>query len=696
MEKSIVKKEELYVELYPITLALPEHGSSANTKVYRGFIGNKPFQLVYVCSSHETNTAAIEQFEKLLAETRNNIDTICNEKTKEAEHIFETLLAHINTTWAKQVESKYHGFIKTATLSLALCFENHICIADRGKVCAYVVANKGLRAHQAMSTIVDGVGSTPQHSATLFESSLCGPLIPNTRVLIASPSIKLVGGSGEIGNILQKPTTTMQEIAARIVKKIEHKISESAFFVIIDVKKNTDYLQNRATPVPPIHERTPLTLITILKKIGVWLRSTLFIIAHKATFKKTAPESVETPDISKWKKEEKRTPAQTMHHLLTQTKKILLRLLFGILIPLYTVLQRSFQKYLELPRIKQIIIGSLVGTGLLLIGTLFYNNHRSQIALEEKEIATLISTLKEQKNRLDTILPFQDGEKISAILTEVQTNINRLTQLGGETRSDAQTLLAEFATQQATLEKRIPVEEKFVLRIESEYPHHLHSQTNGYIIYNNQGELFKEQEKLPLSQSIIPTIERISGDESLLIHSEEKLFTYNLEKKSVTEVQIPLMESEKSALKIPYSSFIYTVSNDGEILKHTAALDGYGKAILWGKGEITDVQHVSIATAIYLASPTTVIKLFKGKQEVFNTKLIMPPLKNISQLFAHPTSARVHLCEAQHGRIVTLSQTGEVLAQYQTKPFDSCAIDDTNNTAYVIRTNEISSFSIIK
>ena len=696
MEKSIVKKEELYVELYPITLALPEHGSSAHTKVYRGFVGNKPFQLVYVCSSQETNTTAIEQFEKLLVETRNDIDTICNEKTKEAEHIFETILAHINTTWAKKIESKYHGFIKTATLSLAICFENHICIADRGKVCAYVVANKGLRAHQAMSTIVDGVGSTPQHSTTLFESSLCGPLIPNTRVLIASPSIKLVGGSGEIGNILQKTTTTMQEIAARIVKKIEHKISESAFFVIIDVKKNTDYLLNRATPVPPIHERTPFTFISTLKKIGVWTQGALFIIAHKATFKKSATENTETPDISKWKKEEKRTPMQTIHYILLQTKKILLRVLFGILIPLYTLLQRSFQKYLELPRVKQIIIASLVSTGLLLIGTLFYNNHRAQIALEEKEVSTLISSLKEQKNRLDTILPFQDGEKISLLLSEIQDNIVRLIQLGGEKNAEVQPLLTEFATQQATLEKRVPVEEKFVMRIESEYPHFLHSQKNGYLVYNTNGELFKEQEKLPLSQSIIPTISKLSGDEQLLIESEGKLFTYITEKKSVEEVQIPLMEAEKTALKIPYSSFIYTISKDGNILKHTASAKGYGNAILWGKGDITDVEHVSITTSIFIASKNSVIKLFKGKQEVFNTKLIMPPLKDISQLFVHPTSSRVHLCEAQSGRVVTLSQTGEVIAQYQTKPFDSCALDDENSTTYIIRTNEISSFPIIK
>lgn len=696
MENSIVKKEELYVELYPITLALPEHGSSAHTKVYRGFIGNKPFQLVYVFSSHETNTAAIEQFETVLIETRNNIDTICNEKTKEAQHIFETLLAHLNTTWAKKIESKHHGFIKTATLSLALCFENHICIADRGKVCAYVVANKGLRAYQAMSTIVDGVGSTPQHSTTLFESSLCGPLIPNTRVLIASPSIKLVGGSGEIGNILQKPTTTMQEIAARIVKKIEHKISESAFFVIIDVKKNTDYLQNRATPVPPIHERTPRTFISVLKKIGVWLRGGIFIIAHKITLKKTPAEKLETPDISKWKKEEKRTPAQTMRHLALQTKKILLRIIFSILIPLYGLLSRGFQKYLELPRIKQIIIGSLVGTGFLLIGTLFYNNHRAQIAIQEKEIATIIATLTEQKNRLDTILPFQDGEKIQAILNEVTTNINRLTQLGGEKNQTAVTLLQEFAQQKTTLEKRIPVEEKIIMRIENEFPHYLHSQTKGYLVYNRNGELFKEQEKLPLSQSIVPTIESITGDETLLMQSESKLFAYNLSKKSVEEVQIPLMESEKNALKIPYSSFIYTASPDGEILKHTASLNGYGKAILWGKGEITNVQHISIATAIYLASPDTVIKLFKGKQEVFNTKLVTPPLNNITHLFAHPTTQRIHLCEATNGRIITLSSTGEMIAQYQTKPFDACAIDDTDNAAYVIRNNEISSFPIIK
>lgn len=696
MEMTSVKKEELHIELYPVTLALPDNSSSAHTKVYRGFLGNKPFQLLYVFSSHETNSAGIEQFEKVLSDVRTNMQDICNEKTKEAEHIFDAILAHINAQWSKHIESKYHGFIKTATIALAICFENHICIADRGKVCAYVVANKGLRAYQAVSTIVDGVGSTAQHSTTLFESSMCGPLIPNTRILIASPTIKLIGGLGEIGNILQKPTTSLQEISSRIIKKIENKISESSFFVIIDLKKNTDYLQNRAPSVPPIHEQSKKDSKYFLKKLGILLRSFLFIIFQKITFQKNKKDTQETPDISKWKKEKKLTPKETVQAILKGTKTLLLKIILGILIPCYTFIKRGFQKYLELPRIKQAIVTMLLATGILLVGTLIYNNHQTKTAQSEAKITTLITALTEQKTRLDTILPFQDGEKIEALLREVTENINQLRELQGDKKPAALSILTELQTIQTTLEKKIPVEEKEVLAISSEIHHHLHSIENGYVVYNDNGEIYLENQKLPISQSILPTIQKISGDDTLLLESDGKLFTYSFEKKSLSETQIPLMDSEKINIKIPYGNFIYTISKNGEILKHTAALSGYGKAILWGKGEITDAQLVSIATAIYIASPDTVIKMFKGKQETFNTKLVMPKLTTISQIYAHPTTARVHICEASSGRIVTLSQQGEVIAQYQTKTFDSCAIDETTLTAYVIRDNHISSFSIVK
>ena len=696
MEMTSVKKEELHIELYPVTLALPDNSSSAHTKVYRGFLGNKPFQLLYVFSSHETNNAGIEQFEKVLSDVRNNIQDICNEKTKEAEHIFDAILGHVNTHWNKHIESKYHGFIKTATIALAICFENHICIADRGKVCAYVVANKGLRAYQAVSTIVDGVGSTAQHSTTLFESSMCGPLIPNTRILIASPTIKLIGGLGEIGNILQKPTTTLQEISSRIIKKIEHKISESSFFVIIDLKKNTDYLQNRAPSVPPIHEQTKKDSKYFLKKTGIILRSFLFSIFQKFTFQKNKKDVQETPDIGNWKKEKKRTPKETIIATVKGIKIIFLKIIFGILVPIYTLIKRGFKKYLELPRIKQAIVAMLLATGILLVSTLVYNNHQAKTAQQEEKIATLINTLTEQKNRLDTILPFQDGEKIDVLLSEVTENIKQLQALQGDKKPAALSILSELQVIQTTLEKKIPVTEKEILTINSDTHHHLHSIANGYIVYNDNGEIYLENQKLPISQSILPTIQKISGDNTLLLESEGKYFSYSFEEKTLSETQIPLMDSEKLNIKIPYSDFIYTISKNGEVLKHTAALSGYGKAILWGKGEVTNAHTASIATAIYIASSDTIIKMFKGKQETFNTKLVMPKLNHISQIYAHPTSARVHVCEASNGRIITLSQQGEVTAQYQTKPFDSCAINETELTAYIIRDNRISSFSIIK
>lgn len=647
MKNAKIKVQPLSLSFYPILLEVPQIPSHASAQVFHGFIGSTPFQLVSMSVVGSDAIPGVQQFEAFLDTVRTSMSALVGDSMTSTESVFDTILIHINTHWQEQVDKKYHYTFKTGTLILALFLEGHMCIADRGQASAFIIPCSGLTvSNEGITPIIDGIGGTLPHSTVLFESVVCGVLFPHSRLIIGNRSMKILGRTDDIAHLLQKSTTTPQDIGARIIKKIGGSLSEAAAIMIIDSTKAEQPPQSSSEAKKEAAVQA-LEARSFIKKVtqGVLLVS-LFIGTHISI------------------------PFKRIAKFLTEYLK-------------------------ALPRNKKIVLLSILSIFFLLLGSLGVTAWHSRIKNSTSTINTLTHTLENQKNHLETIIPFGDGPQIQKALTEINTTLITMRALGTNGTHSAEAL---EPTIQPLLD-RIQLKKSVTLSHERDFPAsesawQLASTVDGFTAVNQQLHTLVKGEKTIIIPADIQSIKPESTNTAVML--KDGRIALIAKDGTITLSSLSASQSQKSIITaLPYAGFLYTVLSDGSIYKYRGSTAGYTRPALWNTEKtLTDSVDSAIDGAVYVLNKTSVTKLFKGKPESF-TPTIVPALTNPTSIITFPEFEKVYICEGSAHRILVLSKNGVLIAGLDTNdPFDSCAINEKLKKGYVTRGNALYSFVI--
>ena len=215
----------------------------------------------------------------------------------------------------------------------------------------------------------------------------------------------------------------------------------------------------------------------------------------------------------------------------------------------------------------------------------------------------------------------------------------------------------------------------------------------------NQEITMQTHDTLPrLISSAVPK----EQDKIIFISGDDKIAEFDKKTLDLAAKDIAFPLPVKIKTLAIFNRRIYTLDQEtNQIYKHNQTLNGYDKGVPW----ITD-QGVDIKNAMSLAidgdlfilgGNGIVTKLSAGKQVLFETSGILPPLKNPTEIWTYADTQNIYLLEPAGKRIVVINKVGKFIKQYVSEQWTnpvSMSVDEKSKTIYILDNNKIWKFGM--
>ena len=194
----------------------------------------------------------------------------------------------------------------------------------------------------------------------------------------------------------------------------------------------------------------------------------------------------------------------------------------------------------------------------------------------------------------------------------------------------------------------------------------------------------------------------------IFYHDGQGLARFDIAKNTLTPLELTTSENNYNIKEMfGYGGRLYILEqNQGQILKYSATLEGFGKEENWinphtknfGVGvkdenfKITNGQSLSIDGFIYVLDGTRILKFYKGDRVDFNLESIRPLLQEPSKIFTDSQLSYLYILEPTNKRLIVFDKEGNLKQQFTTENLNNLkdftvAKDETK--AYLLNDTQI-------
>lgn len=746
MNKNSVKKSPpLLLRFVTCELSASSPTSFAQSSVVEKKYNEITYAFFFVAQTFETRGEALACVHAFFKNTFHHINL---EDASEPELFFEKILKIINNSWETIVPHHFHTVVRTANIALGMIAQGTLCIADRGSMHAYLIqcASK----NTALIPLLQSNESTAIHSATLFESTVCGVMPNFARIIIATPGITMLGKNDVLANLCNKPTTSIRDVAERIKKKLAPLTLEAVATLIGECKSEHAYqttaLQNIHTQnfslslanylhAPPASHMAPfLFILHTMRKILRFvrhrgMRGISFLAPY---FIKVRPSWLKTPSflksytnvmamkISQYKKPIAHNERinKTSNHVrqfgMAITRTLLLFLLFifmKIITPMRHMLRLLWRRLVHLSLRQKIASG--VSLSLIILLLVSIGQYRTRVQKNERvtRIQNIAVHMRALKESLEARIAFNDNGAARLVLGQIEALTKELATLPPEGTVRALDFQKEIAPLVHEIRKETIIESpELVGNIEERLfgaTSSTLSHDNWRITFAPQGIMFWhtdlpilniEKRIMQIGNPSLRITAIYPNEDNVAIDTSEGIFTIEKNKDEARAQEVIAHENQSEIrVRMPYGRALYAIDTNGAVWKHPQSTTGYAKPSLWLKNEtpLKDARDLAIDGTLYvLDGNTTLFTLFKGNAEKIGENAVDPPLSAAKKLFTHSNAAFLYV--ADNERIVVFDKKGILVRQYRTATLsiNDFAIDEKNKIGYIVSNGALYRFSL--
>ncbi len=175
-----------------------------------------------------------------------------------------------------------------------------------------------------------------------------------------------------------------------------------------------------------------------------------------------------------------------------------------------------------------------------------------------------------------------------------------------------------------------------------------------------------------------------------LLTDQKKIVSFGPVSHDFKENKIEIT-ADASAIKglATYLTYLYLIdAQNKQIYRYPRAEGGFGAKISWLKDDVdlSQVTDAAIDENVYLATSSTILKLFRGAKQDWVPEQSATPI-NFSKIFTDSQTSNIYALDGVYGRIIKFTKTGELLSQYYNKALEKSqdfTVDEKNGKAYVV------------
>lgn len=157
----------------------------------------------------------------------------------------------------------------------------------------------------------------------------------------------------------------------------------------------------------------------------------------------------------------------------------------------------------------------------------------------------------------------------------------------------------------------------------------------------------------------------------LFLTSANKIFSFDIETQVVTEQNLSDGSWNGVEKIAAFSSNIYAITNNNELLKYSGSNDNYSKGVSYAntKNAIKDAIDIGIDGSVYiLKSSGTVTKFSRGSEDkdfdLTNVPATLTKVNSSAKIYTDENTNHLFILEKEQGKILRFDKTGAFVNQY--------------------------------
>jgi hypothetical protein len=342
---------------------------------------------------------------------------------------------------------------------------------------------------------------------------------------------------------------------------------------------------------------------------------------------------------------------------------------------------KNYFKSLVLP--SKILFIIILVLAVLLAQTIITLVVREVKQRETRRYIELVEEIQEKQNAIASALIYGDKSKAKTLLDETGLLLKDLSTNSPERQKTYKLLTEESQKHIRKVYNISQIEPKFLADFKTLDGNikiggilQLNKTIYGFNPINNSIYQLKLNEE-PKAEIVSQTSKNIGHlqhgailEKNLIFcHDGQGLARFDIAKNTLTPLELTTSRTNYNIKGMfGYGGRLYVLEqNQGQILKYSATLEGFGKEENWIKDEnfkITNGQSLAIDGFIYVLDRTRILKFHKGDRVDFNLEPIRPLLQEPSKIFTESYLSHLYVLEPAGNRLIIFDKEGNLKQQF--------------------------------
>lgn len=380
--------------------------------------------------------------------------------------------------------------------------------------------------------------------------------------------------------------------------------------------------------------------------------------------------------------------------------------------------RRTWRSYREnirqLPLLTKVLLSLSIIIAGIFIGSISFVRYRQTETARQKTFADTIQLIKTKKDSMESALIYKDNNAALKELTSAEDLLTRLDCITTDEKKNCTDLASQLDAVTTRIHKVIAVTPEVVVNwssIDAPITNLIRVGTKLIAYSNNTSTLFV-YDLLTKESKVIPTLPTITGFTRASVPKENDYVAFLANAKDVILFN-PTDDTLKSASisysnpkvlitdLVVYSRRLYTLDAlNSQIYRHDSTKNGFGQGKDWIKDgtSIKDATSLTIDGDMFVLEHGNIVKFTSGVSQVFDFEGIDPPLADGGNTLATYTDwTYLYILDGANNHLVVLGKDGTLKEQIKptglTNP-SGVAIDQQNNTAYLVDANKVVKITI--
>lgn len=366
----------------------------------------------------------------------------------------------------------------------------------------------------------------------------------------------------------------------------------------------------------------------------------------------------------------------------------------------------------ELPMLSKILLGVTLGLGIVFVGSVGYLKFKESRTARIAAYDNVVLAIVDKKDAAEAALIYDEKNKAFTLLKEAEALLKDLPQKKRKQREKAEELQGELDVFLQKLRNMHVVSPNMIVDLAATNEK---ASTQNIALLQNSILAFGEQDDTlytinTINNSVQTTAlettknfrhASASDEEVVFMSTGNNITIFENESKTLTPKTIGFPSDNAVIGDITlYNNKVYSVdTKQSNIYKHNKTQTGYDKGAIWLQDSSVDLQDaisITIDGNIYaLHTNGTITKLFRGSKQSFEISGLDPNLSEPDMIWTTDESSYLYILEGTNKRVVMLSKEGVFIKQFTAEAWvnpTSMAVDEANNTIYVLDDNKVWKF----